>query len=202
MAIFCDESGGAGAGITLMAGVSLPAATADSALARIRHVLGLRGELKGSRISLAERAFVIELVMRMGARAIVVSARHSDINPAHIEPADRMSDLAIYAMLLEQLVDAWLPLTGGCAEFIIDDGRYDPRITGHLRDDVQTHLGQWGKASLVDSHRSAGVQIADVIANSHFQIATGARFAHRVEALLAPFHANGAIKHIVVDQPS
>lgn len=185
-----------------MAGVSLPAAAADAVLTRVRDVLGLRGELKGSRISLAERAFVVELVMRMGARAIVVSAKHHDINPAHQPPEQRLSDLAIYAMLLERLVDAWLPLTGGCVELIIDDGRYDPRITAHLRDDVQTHLGQWGKASLVDSHRSSGVQIADVIANSHFQIATGARFAHRVTALLAPFHQNGAIRHVTINQPS
>ncbi len=53
---------------------------------------------------------------------------------------------------------------------MIDEGRYDPTILAKVREDIQAGLGQWGRASLADSRRSDGVQIADVIANSLFNI--------------------------------
>jgi len=192
MPVYCDESGGVGAGVIIMAAVSLPDGVADDLLDRLRAVLGLRGELKGSRIALPERAFVIEMMMRMGARALIVEAQTKDLasGPEHRIPPD----LRIYAGLLERVVDAWLPTTGGCVELIIDDGRYDARLNRLLRDDVQRALGQWGNASLADSRKSAGVQFADVLANSQFHIATHSNDKARIEALLAPFLADHSIR--------
>lgn len=195
MTIYCDESGGAGAGVIVIAAVSLPGSLADDLLHRVRGVIGLRGELKGSRISMAERAFVVELLARSGARAIVVQALTRDL-AAHTPDGRPPTDLQIYAALLERVVDAWLPETGGCVELIIDDGRYDERLNSMLRDDVQRSLGQWGKASLADSRRSAGVQFADVLANSFFQMATGSQRSQALETLMAPFLENGAIRRI------
>ena len=195
MTIYCDESGGAGAGVIVIAAVSLPGSLADDLLHRVRGVISLRGELKGSRISMAERAFVVELLARSGARAIVVQALTRDL-AAHTPDGRPPTDLQIYAALLEHVVDAWLPETGGCVELIIDDGRYDERLNSMLRDDVQRSLGQWGKASLADSRRSAGVQFADVLANSFFQMATGSQRSQALETLMAPFLENGAIRRI------
>jgi len=208
MPIYCDESGGANADAMTMAGVSLPSTAAEAVLARVRSVLGLQGELKGSRIALAERAFVAETLMAAGARVIAVVAKRRsliDSSASHRPP----EDLRLYASLLDQLVAAWLPQTGGCVDLVLDDGRYDPRINTWLRDEVQQSLGQWGRAALTDSHRSAGVQLADVMANSMFHIAVGGREAGRIAALLEPYLADHRIRRIDItrvgegaDQPS
>lgn len=188
MPVYCDESGGQGAGVVLMASVSMEVETADRLMARVRHVLGQRGELKGSRISMAERAFVIETLCAAGAEACVVESRFA------ADPA--VSDIARYAKVLEQVTDHWAVRSAGCVTLVIDDGRYDPRINAALRDDVQAALGQWGKVALADSRRSAGVQFADVIANSHFHVAVGSANAKRVEALLDPFWVSGQIRRV------
>ena len=197
MTIYCDESGGVGAGVIVIAAVSLPGTLADDLLIRVRNVIGLRGELKGSRINMAERAFVIELLARSGAKVIVTQALTHDL-AASTADSRPPPDLTIYARLLETVVDAWLPVTGGCVDLVIDDGRYDARLNAMLRADVQRSLGQWGKASLADSRRSAGVQFADVLANSFFQIATKSQRSQNLEALLGPFLDDGSVRRIDV----
>src|SRR3546814_14378683 len=57
----------------------------------------------------------------------------------------------------------------------------------------QAGLGQWGRASLADSRRSDGVQIADVISNSLFNIAVGSQRAHRIQRILDPMPASRAV---------
>lgn len=191
MNLYCDESGGVGAGVMTLAAVSLDPDAAQTVLQRMRDVLGLPGELKGSRIDLPTRAFLIEMLLAHGAQAIIATARVANFQR---DAAGKMpEDIHIYAALLETVIEAWLPRSGGCIDVHIDDGRYDARLNGLLRADVQATLGQWGRASLQDSDRSPGVQIADVIANSFFQIGTGGSRAHRISALFAPAIASGAI---------
>jgi hypothetical protein len=189
--IYCDESGGVGAGIMTMAAVCMDADAADVLLARMRSVLGLRGELKGSRIEMADRAFFVEMLIRLGGRAVIATANMQALRAAH--GGTLPEDIAVYATLLDRVLQPWITASGGCISVEIDDGRYDPRLNGLLRGDVQAALGQWGKAVLTDSRRSAGIQIADVLANSAYQIGINGTRAPRVEALIAPFVATGAI---------
>ena len=196
MMLYCDESGGVGAGVMLLAAVAIERDAADALLDRARDVLGLRGELKGSRIDIAQRAFIVELFARMGGRAVVTHVRMGDLQRPNTRAP---SDLAIYTALLETAIDTWLPETGGCADIIIDDGRYDDVRNGHVRDEIQAKVGQWGRATLSDSRLSPGVQIADVIANSHFHIAVNGRHTRRVQALLDPFWQDHTIRHIRVE---
>ncbi|WP_332818439.1 DUF3800 domain-containing protein [Sphingopyxis sp.] len=161
--------------------------------ARFRDVTGLRGELKGSRISIVERAYLLELFDRAGGRAWIAVAARDKLaqNPGGTLP----SDLALYAALLNLAIARWLPETGGvCTDVVIDDGRYDPTILAHVREDIQAGLGQWGRASLADSQRSDGVQIADVIANSLFNIAVGSPRAHRIQRIIDPMLESKAIR--------
>src|SRR3546814_13686940 len=114
---------------------------------RFRGVTGLRCELKGSRISIVERAYLLELFDRAGGRAWVVVAERDKLakNPGGTLP----SDLALYAALLNLAIGRWLPETGGvCTDVVIDDGRYDPKILAHVREELQAGPGQWGRASL------------------------------------------------------
>ncbi len=193
MTIYCDESGGLNAGAMTFAAVMLTPQAAADVHARFRSVTGLRGELKGSRISIVERAYLLELVDRAGGRAWVAVAHRDRLaqDPGGTLP----SDLALYGALLNSAVGRWLPETGGvCTDVVIDDGRYDPKILSHVREEIQAGLGNWGRASLADSKRSDGVQIADVIANSLFNIAVESPRAHRIERIIEPMLASKAIR--------
>jgi len=193
MTIYCDESGGLNTGVMTFSAVMLTPQAAADIHARFRGVTGLRGELKGSRISIVERAYLLELFDRAGGRAWVAVARRDTLaqNPGGTLP----SDLALYAALLDSAIGHWLPETGGvCTDVVIDDGRYDPAILAHVREDIQAGLGQWGRASLADSKRSDGVQIADVIANSLFNVTIGSPRAHRIQRIIDPMLASKAIR--------
>ncbi|MBU0825405.1 MAG: DUF3800 domain-containing protein [Alphaproteobacteria bacterium] len=193
MTIYCDESGGLNAGAMTFAAVMLTPQVAADIHARFRSVTGLHGELKGSRISVVERAYLLELFDRASGRAWVAVAKRDTIGGKPGGPVP--SDLSVYAALLNLAVGRWLPETGGvCTDVVIDDGRYDPTILGKVREEIQAGLGAWGRASLADSHRSDGVQIADVIANSLFNIAVGSPRAHRIQRIIEPLLASKAIR--------
>lgn len=196
MTIYCDESGGVGAGIMCLSAVSIPADAADELLQQMRAVIGVRGELKGSRITLPERAYCIELLMRLGGKAVIACADIATLRRHHDGKAPE--DIALYAHLLETALDPWMLESGGCIDVRIDDGRYDPRLNAMLRADVQQSLGQWGKATLEDSRRSAGIQIADVMANSWYQIGLAGPRSQRIRALMEPFVADGRIRPLII----
>ena len=192
MPIYCDESGGVGRGVMTMAAVHIEANDADALLARFIEVTGWSGELKGSRIDLAERAYVWELFERSGGTAVVGIAL-SALKPEQGE--DRGDhDIAVYAKLLDNTIAAILPQTGGCAQVIIDDGRYGPATLALVRDDIGELIGPCGQASLELSHRSAGLQIADVIANTFFNRALVTDRQARMAAIVQPFLDSGQVK--------
>lgn len=201
MTIYCDESGGLNAGAMTFAAVMITPETAAEIHDRYRSVTGLRGELKGSRISLIERAYLLELFDRAGGRAWVAvadQARLAATRPQHPTvqgTAKAKTDLAIYTSLLNLAVGKWLPETGGvCTDVVIDEGRYDPLILSGVQAEIQAGLGQWGRASLADSRRCDGVQLADVIANSLFNIAAKSERAGRIHRILEPMLESRAIR--------
>jgi len=199
MAIYCDESGGIATGAMTLAAVAIGEADADRLLARYRAITGLTGELKGSRIDIAERGLVFELLDRFGGRAVVIEAlaKAMPAEDAASHPP-RGRDARVYAALLGQAVGALLVEEEETQAVFIDDGRYDPATTEAMRAAVGAMLaGRSGSAravaSLFDSHRSAGIQIADVVANSALHLALGDARSTRIAAILDPFLANGRI---------
>jgi hypothetical protein len=192
MPIYCDESGGVGRGVMTLAAVAIEADDADALLSAFREITGRSDELKGSRIDLGERAFVWELFERSGAQATVGIAL-SALKPAAGE--DRGDhDIAIYAWLLDDVIGSMLPTSGACAEVIIDDGRYGPETLKLIRDDIGKLVGPCGQASLELSHRSSGLQIADVIANTFFNRALVNDRQARIAAIAQPCLDSGQIK--------
>lgn len=182
MPIYIDESGSLASGAMIMAGVEIDADAADRLLHRFRTVTGLRGELKGSRIALIERAFFFELFERFGGRARLCIALDDGRNPAQ-----RPGDFDLYVGLLKLLVDDWLAGGSDCPNFVIDEGRYDALVLEQVRQDIARLLASCGTARLVDSRRSAGVQIADVIANSFYNVSIGSNRSGRIQAIIDPF---------------
>ena len=192
MPIYCDESGGVGRGVMTLAAVDMAAEEADALLTRFRAATGYLGELKGSRIDLVRRGLFFDLFAAADANAtvgIAISALKPDRN------ADRGDhDIATYAALLNDVVGAMLPGVVSCESVIIDDGRYGSETLSKVRDDIGRLVGPCGTAHLELSHRLAGLQIADVIANSFFNRALVNDRQGRMAAVVAPLLENGRIK--------
>jgi Protein of unknown function (DUF3800) len=192
MPIYCDESGGVGRGVMTLAALSIEAAAADHVLTGFRSANGLLGELKGSRIDLSERALLFQLLEQQQWTATIGVA----ISALKPEPGkDRGDhDIEIYAELLNDVVGAMLPNIDGCAQVIIDDGRYGPATLNLVYQGIAKLVGPCGLARLELSHRASGLQIADVIANSFFNRALVSERQGRMAAIVAPFLESGKIK--------
>ncbi|WP_411290992.1 DUF3800 domain-containing protein [Sphingorhabdus sp.] len=191
MPIYCDESGGVGRGVMTLAAVSIENKVADAVIARFREVTGLRGELKGSRIDLAERGLLFELLGTQPWNAtvgIAISALAPEVGQ------DRGAhDTDIYAQLLNDAVAKLVLAEGNCVQIVIDDGRYGPETLALIRKDVAQSVGPCGTASLGLSHEHSGLQIADVIANTFFNRAMVTERQARLAAIVAPFLESGKI---------
>jgi hypothetical protein len=198
MPIYCDESGGLNAGVMTFATVQIDADAAKNVLDTFREATGLRGEMKGSRISIAERGLAIELIMQHGGQAWIAEARTATLGKYAASGA-LIEDIHLYAKLLQTAIRQWmLQVVGGCLDVVIDEGRYDARLMGIIEADIQTYLGQWGKTSQANSARSDGVQIADVVANCFFNLGIGSARATGIHAILAPHLANQRLREIQV----
>jgi hypothetical protein len=164
--VYCDESGGVGRGVMTLAALSIAPASAAQVLHDVRELTGLGGELKGSRIDIETRAFIFNRLDRHDWSASVTIA----ISATRPEPgSDRGDhDVHVYAALLEAALLPLIPAGGDCIEVVIDDGRYSPQTLGAIRADIAGMIGPCGLATLVESHRLPGLQLADVIANTFF----------------------------------
>jgi Protein of unknown function (DUF3800) len=189
--IYCDESGGVGRGVMTLAAVDIDADAADALLAQFRECTGYLGELKGSKIDLIKRALFFALFRETKAKVIVGIAISALKPDAQSDRGDH--DIHIYAELLEDVVDAMLPAIATCESVIIDDGRYAPAMLAKIRADIAKLVGPCGLAQLELSHRLAGLQIADVIANSFFNRALVNDRQGRMAAVVQPFLDSGQI---------
>ena len=192
MPIYCDESGGVGRGVMTLAGLSIDAADAEKTLARFREVTGLTGELKGSRIDLAERALLFEILNDAIWSATVGIAISALVPEQGSDRGDH--DVTIYVQLLEDVISAMVPATDGCVSVFMDDGRYGPETLALVRKDIAAIIGPCGQAQLELSHRLPGLQIADVIANTFFNRAMVTERQARMAAIVAPYLESGQVR--------
>lgn len=192
MPIYCDESGGVGRGVMTLAALSISADGADTVLSRFRDIAGLKGELKGSRIDLIERALLFEL-LEPGDWHATVGVAISALKP---EPGEDRGDhdISIYSGLLDDVIGSMVEARPDCSDVIIDDGRYGIETLKLVRDSVGRLVGPLGTASLAVSHALPGLQLADVIANSFFNRALVNDRQARMAAIVAPYLESGKIK--------
>lgn len=175
-----------------LAALAIATDDARAVLSRIRHGTGLSGELKGSRIDISTRALVFDLLDTVRWDCVVSVA----VSATKAAPgSDRGThDANVYAALLEDAVTPLLPLSGGCAEVIVDDGRYSDEVLGLIRGELAAMLGPCGSVHLLESHRAAGLQLADVIANSFFSRALPGDRQSQMAALVQPRMDRGRIR--------
>jgi hypothetical protein len=194
--IYCDESGGVGRGVMTLAALAISAEDADAVLLKFRGLTGLRGELKGSRIDLEERAALFNLLGQTQFKA-AISVAISAIRP---DPGEDRGDhdIEVYGALLNDAIGRLLPNGGGCAPVVIDDGRYGPKTLALVREDVAEMIGPFGSVGLAVSHSLAGLQLADVIANSFFNRALVTERQAAFAGLLATFMQDGRMAMHVI----
>ena len=179
-----------------LAALAISEQDADALLIKFRAVTGLRGELKGSRIDLEERAVLLNLLSQFHFRA-GVSIAISAIQP---DPGEDRGDhdIEVYAALLNDAIGRLLPDSGGCAHVVIDDGRYGPKTLALVRSEIAEMIGPFGSAGLAVSHSLAGLQLADVIANSFFNRALVTDRQAAFAGLLKPFMDDGRMAMHVI----
>jgi Protein of unknown function (DUF3800) len=195
--IYCDESGGVGRGVMTLAALAISAEDADQIVSRFRAATGHLGELKGSRIDLEERALLFELLAEVHFRA-AVSVAISAVKPEIGE--DRGDhDIAIYRALMMDAVTPLLPNSGGCVDVFMDDGRYGPEILARVRQGIVEDIGPFGQVRYALSHTLAGLQLADVMANTFFNRALVNDRQARMAATVAPFLEDGRIAMRILD---
>lgn len=175
-----------------LAGVEIDADRAEALLARFRTVTAFHGEVKGSRIELAERALLFEMIKDSDAQILVGIAISALVPDGDGDRGDH--DTRVYAALLEDVVATMLADVGECPNVVVDDGRYGPVTLGAIREDIAALVGPCGTAQLDLSHRLAGLQIADVVANTFFNRALVNERQGRMAAIAAPLLENGQIK--------
>lgn len=175
-----------------LAGLSIEQAEAEKIIARFRAVTGLTGELKGSRIDLGERGLLFELLEKSHATATVSIALSATRPALGMDRGDH--DVDIYAALLEDVIGTMLPAAGDCVEVLIDDGRYSSDTLALIRSDIGQLVGPCGTARLELSHRAAGLQLADVIANTFFTRALPGDRQARMAAIVTPLMNAGRIQ--------
>lgn len=192
MPIYCDESGGVGRGVMTLAAISIADEAAAAVLGRFREITGLSTELKGSRIDLAERGLLFEILVRHEWHATVGIAISALVPESGEDRGDH--DTGIYARLLNETLSSMTEETADCSNIIIDDGRYGPDTLAIIRRDIIDAITPCGTASWDISHRVPGLQIADVIANTFFNRAMVTPRQGRMAAIVAPFLETGRIK--------
>lgn len=191
MPIYCDESGGVGRGVMTLAAIAITDDAATAVLGRFREITGLSNELKGSRIDLAERGLLFEILSHHDWHATVGIAISALVPDTGQDRGDH--DTAIYARLLNETLSSMTDESADCAQIIIDDGRYGPDTLAIIRRDIMDAIRPCGTASWDISHRLAGLQIADVIANTFFNRAMVTQRQARMAAIVAPFLETGQI---------
>jgi hypothetical protein len=175
-----------------LAAVDMAADVASRLLLQFRDATGYIGELKGSRIDLVKRALFFRFFEQTQA-AVTVGIAISVLKPQPDE--DRGDhDVTVYAALLDDVVGAMLPNIPTCDNVIIDDGRYSPQTLTKIRNHIGELVGPCGTAQLELSHRLAGLQIADVIANTFFNRALVNDRQGRMADIVAPLLESGQIK--------
>jgi hypothetical protein len=200
MPIYCDESGGIGRGVMTLAGVDIDADRAEALIARFRTVTGYHGEVKGSRIEPAERALLFEMIADSEAKVIVGIAISALVPQKGSDRGDH--DVSVYAALLEDVVAAMLPDPPVGVSVIIDDGRYGADTLGAIRREIAELVGPSGTTQLELSHRLAGLQIADVVANTFFNRALVNEKQGKMAAIAAPLIESGQVRMRVFEPAS
>ncbi len=200
MQIFCDESGGTDPAndLFLAATVAIPLTGATRLLKSFRKATRWTGgEVKGHRLTPEQRRVFFDLFCREDdLGSIVVSCSRRTLVGGWAMGA--LSEIELYGHLLREACVDLVPATSQHVTITPDGGRYKKselhKIALHLAREVQQRSPAAPvTVSFADSASVAGLQVADVVANTAFQAQTVAANAELAGTLLAPLRLTGRL---------
>lgn len=178
MKIFCDESGGFGGKehSFLVSAVRMPDHEAGRLMKRLRKTSDVRDEIKGTSLTEKQRVTFFDMLREIDPVSAVVTCQKTSVlgSIAKSRPGHEVfEDLLVEAC--GRLIDLDAPV-----RIMADGGRYKKTIHGQLAINAAERLTRAGlAAAIVDFGRSekmAGIQVADIIANTVYKASPGGVF--------------------------
>lgn len=173
MHIFCDESGGTDQanGTFIVSAVAVAQSDAKVLMRRFRKATRIGDEIKGHRLTPEQRRIFFRELRKMGT-AVAVSTTCSRQHPlggwamATLDEADLRTELLVESC-------AELPIVGPTIGITVDGGRYKRQVLERLVPmtigALEARFAGMGFTMQYDSsERVAGLQVADIIANTLF----------------------------------
>ncbi len=176
MGIFCDESGGSDPSNNAFVVVAVAMAPSDATrlIKSFRKATGVVGEVKGHGLALPQRRVFFELLLQEAdALSAAVASRRSE--PVGGWAMRALPEVVLYEHLLAEALTS-LPRLGAARHLTLtlDRPRYKKAqlhaVRSRLCEVVRARHGTPADIGFGDSAGSAGLQMADVIANSVFQM--------------------------------
>jgi len=198
--VFCDESGGSDPASTafLVAAAAISTADATRLVKSFRKATGFAGEVKGNKLTRAQRGAFLGLLARQADAASVVVAC-SRGNPVGGWAMSALPEAELYGHML---AEACLALPGlSLARHIaitLDRLRYTKARAELVRAGVAQTIAARHPAAGVgitfgDSAELAGLQVADVVANAAYQVIAPTPASEATAPLLATLIARSAL---------
>jgi hypothetical protein len=201
--IFTDESGGSDRGVFLVSAIQISALAADRLIRTFRKKTKIHNEIKGQKLLPDQRHLFFGL-LRRESDAYAVSIACSRTTTLGGWAMSHMDEHLLWSALT---VESCLGLPGGVQRINVTTGggKYSHPVLDECRLSMVEAMKRHRPNALVnmtysESHASAGVQIADVIANTVFQFQSNSNTpaANLARELLQPLLASS---RLVIREP-
>ena len=198
--VFCDESGGSDPAnpAFLVAAVAISTPDATRLVKSFRKATGITGEVKGNKLSPAQRATFLGLLARQpDAVSVVIVCSRGD--PIGGWAMGALPEANLYGHLLTEACLS-LPRMSLARHIVItpDQPRYTKARAEPVRASVvQAFAAYHPRAGVAvtfgNSSELAGLQVADVVANAAYQVTAPTPAGEATTPLLAALIACGAL---------
>lgn len=179
MQIFCDESGGGDGDHFLVAAIMVADYCATRIVKNFKKAVKRSSEIKGHSLSERDRRIFFDILSKEGdAFGIVVHCGRSTVIGGWAMSG--LSEIDLYGHLISE---ACTPIIKNASvpsiQIFPDGGRYKKVDSEKVRKTLHHRFTQTSssqakfKIAFQSSHESAGIQIADVVANTVYQFKSG-----------------------------
>ena len=176
MQIFCDESGGcdvADKHTFLVSAIAIDTRDATNVLKKFRKITKAKGEIKGGLLQDSHRKTFFDILSEEieNSSVIVTSANSTDLGRWAIK---ELGERSIYHKMLGEACASFDKKEASRVNIFPDSGRYSKHELSCIQKDLERKLGEvYGvpvSMSFHDSRSQDGIQLADIVANSVYQL--------------------------------
>jgi hypothetical protein len=199
--IFTDESGGSDRGVFLVSAIQISPLAADRLIKTFRKKTKIQNEIKGQKLHSDQRHLFFGLLEKE-TDAYAVSIACSRTTTLGGWAMSNMDEHVLWSALT---VESCLGLAGGIQQINVttDGGKYSNPVLDRCRANMVNAMKSHRPDARVnmtysESHASAGVQVADVIANTVFQSYNDTLAGDLARELLKPLRTSC---HLVIREP-